>query len=105
MKAPCVERRVVAPVLEVAAAKMTDLAELAGLDHLPGEAHGRHEAVVEPAEVLDARGRDTPPDVVALVRVAAERLLADHVLARLRCRDRRLAVQRVRAAVVEEADP
>ena len=42
---------------------------------------------------------------VDLVGVATERLLADHVLAGFRRGDRRLRVQRVRAAVVEEADP
>ena len=47
VEAPRVERRVVAPVLEVAAAEVADLAELAGLDHLASEAHGRDEAVVE----------------------------------------------------------
>ena len=83
LEAPRVERRVVAPVLEVAAAEVPDLAELAGLDHLPGQPDGRHEAVVERAEVLHAGRRDPPPDLVALVGVAAERLLADHVLARL----------------------
>ena len=38
-----------APVLEVAAAEVVDLAELARLDQLPGEPHRRHEAVVERA--------------------------------------------------------
>ena len=104
LEAPGVERRVVAPVLEVAAAEVPDLAELAGVDQLAGEAHGGHEAVVEAAQVLDAGGGDALPDLVALVRVAAERLLAEDVLARLRRRDRRLGVERVRAAVVEERD-
>ena len=45
------------------------------------------------------------PDLVALVRVPAERLLANHVLACLGRSDRRLRVQRVGPAVVEEADP
>ena len=81
---------------------MADLAELAGLDHLPGEPHRRHEAVVEPAEVLDAGRRDPLPDLVALGGVAAERLLAEDVLARLGGGDRGLGVERVRAAVVEE---
>ena len=105
VEAPRVERRVVAPVLEVAAAEVPDLAELAGLDHLPRQPNGRHEAVVEPAEVLHARRSDAAPDLVGLVGVAPERLLADHVLARLGRRDRRLRVQRVGAAVVEEPDP
>ena len=72
---------------------MADLAELARLDHLAGEAHCRDEAVVEGAEMLDAGRLDTLPDVVALVGIAAERLLAEHVLARLGCRDRRLGVE------------
>ena len=104
VEAPRVERRIVAPVLQVAAAEVADLAELARLDHLAGEAHGGDEAVVEGAEVLDAGRRDALPDVVALVGVAAERLLAEDVLARLGRGDRRLGVERVRAAVVEQAD-
>ena len=96
--------RVVAPVLQVAAAEVPDLAELAGLDHLAREPHRRDEPVVERAEVLDARRRDPLPDVVALVGVAPERLLAEDVLACLGRGDRRLGVERVRAAVVEEAD-
>ena len=105
VEAPRVERRIVAPVLEVAAAEMPDLAELAGVDHLAREPDRRHEAVVEGAEMLDAGRRDPPPDLVALVGVAPERLLADHVLSRFGRGDRRLGVQRVRAAVVEEPDP
>ena len=84
---------------------MTDLPQLARLDQLPRKPDGRHEAIVEAAHVLDAGGRDLLPDVVALGRVAPERFLADHVLAGLSGGDRRLGVQRVRAAVVEEADP
>ena len=57
LEAPRGEGRVVAPVLEVAAAEVADLAELAGLDQLAGQPHRRHEAVVEAAEVLDARRR------------------------------------------------
>ena len=83
----------VAPVLEVAPAEVTDLAELARVDQLPREAHGRDEAVVERAQVLHAGRRDTAPDLVALVRVAPERLLADDVLARLGGEDRRLRVE------------
>ncbi len=94
----------VAPVLEVAAAEVADLAELARVDQLPREADGRHEAVVEGAHVLHAGRGDAPPDLVALVRVAPERLLADDVLARLGGGDRRLGVECVRAEVVEEPD-
>ena len=94
----------VAPVLEVAAAEVPEVAELAGLDQLPREPDGRDEAVVERAHVLHARGGDAAPDLEALVRVAAERLLAYDVLSRLGGRDRRLRVQVVRAEVVEEAD-
>ncbi len=79
----------VAPVLQVAAAEVTELAELAGVDQLAREAHGRDEAVVERAQVLDAGRRDAAPDLVALVGVAPERLLADDVLARFRRGDRR----------------
>ena len=72
---------------------MADLAELAGVDQLAREPHGRHEAVVERAQVLDAGRRDALPDLVALVGVAPERLLADDVLARLGGGDRRLGVE------------
>src|SRR5207249_6471804 len=47
MEAPGVERRVVAPVLQVAAAEVPDLPELPGVDHLPRQPHRRDEAVVE----------------------------------------------------------
>src|SRR5205085_11532796 len=83
MEAPGVERRVVAPVLEVAAAEVTDLAQLARLDQLAREAYRRHEAVVERAQVLDARRGDLLPDSMALLGIASERLLADDVLAGL----------------------
>src|SRR5205823_13669354 len=101
---PRVERRVVAPVLEIAAPEMTHLAELSSRDHLARQAHGRDEAVVERAPVLDPGGGDLPPDLVALGGVAAERLLAHDVLARAGGGDRRLGVQRVRSAVVEQSD-
>ena len=104
LEAPGVQRGIVAPVLEVAPAEVADLAELAGVDQLARQPHRRHEAVVEAAQVLDAGGRHALPDLVALGGVAAERLLAEHVLARLGRGDRRLGVQRVGAAVVEEAD-
>jgi hypothetical protein len=81
-----------------------DPAELAGLDHLAGEPHGGHEPVVERAHVLDPGRLDALPRLVALVRVTAERLLADHVLARLGRGDRRLRVEVVRPDVVEQAN-
>ena len=96
------ELRIHDPLLVVARAEVVDLAELAGLDQLLGEDDRRIEAVVERRHVLDARGRDLPPDLVALVGVAAERLLADDVLARLGRRDRRLEVGVVGPAVVED---
>ena len=105
LEAPGVEGRVVAPVLQVAAAKVPDLAELAGVDQLPCQPHRGDEAVVEAAEVLDARRLDALPDLVALGGVAAERLLAEDVLAGLGGGDRRLGMERVGAAVVEEGDP
>ena len=52
------EGRVEDPVLQVRGAEVVDLAELAGLDHLAREPHGRDEAVVERAHVLDARRGD-----------------------------------------------
>ena len=54
IEAPRVERRIVAPVLQVAAAEVADLPQLARLDHLAREPDRRHEAVVERAQVLDA---------------------------------------------------
>jgi len=92
IEAPRVECRVVAPILEIAAAEVPDLPQLAGLDHLARQPNRGHEAVVESAKVLDAGRGDAAPDLVGLVGVAPERLLADHVLAGLRCGDRRLRV-------------
>ena len=54
--------------------------------------------------MLHAGGGDRLPELVALVRVAPERLLAEHVLAGLRGGDRRRRVEVVRPTVVEEAD-
>ena len=83
---------------------MTHLAELSGRDHLARQAHGRDEAVVERAHVLDPGGGDLLPDLVALGGVSSERLLAHDVLARASSGDRRLGMERVRAAVVEQPD-
>ncbi len=92
------------PVLQVARAEVVDLAELARLEHLAREPHRRDEAVVERAHVHDAGRVHALPGLVGLVGVAAERLLAHDVLARLRRRDRGLGVQPVRRQVVEDAD-
>ena len=83
---------------------MVDLAELARRDHLPRQPHRRDEAVVERAHVLDAGRLHPLPGLVALVGVAAQRLLADHVLAGLGGGDRRLGVQVVGPGVVEQPD-
>ena len=64
----------VAPVLQIAPAEVTNLAEVAGVDQLPCEPNGRDEAVVERAQVLYAGRSDAAPDLVALVRIPAERL-------------------------------
>ena len=104
VEAPGVERRVVAPVLQIAAAEVADLAELARVDQLAREPHRRNETIVEGAQMLHAGRSDRLPDLVALVGVAPERLLADDVLSRLRCGDRRLPVDGVRPAVVEQGD-
>ena len=77
---PRVECRVVAPVLQVPGAEVADLAQLAGVDHLARQPHCRHEPVVEAAQVLYAGGGHGLPDVIALGRVSAQRLLADDVL-------------------------
>ncbi len=92
------------PLLQVRATEVVELAELARLKQLPSEADGGDEAVVERAHVLDSRARDALPGLVALLGRAPERLLAEHVLAGLRRGDRRLCVETVRAAVVEELD-
>ena len=94
----------VAPVLQIATPEVTKLPELARLDHLAREPHCRDEAVVERAHVLHARGRDTTPDVVALVRIPSERLLANDVLAGFGGGDGRRRVQVVGTQVVEEPD-
>ena len=103
-EAPGVEARILGPVLEVARSEVADLPELAALDQLAGEPDRRHEAVVEAAEVLDPGRRHARPDLVRLVGVAPERLLAEDVLAGLGRRDRRLGVHDVRPPVVEQAD-
>jgi hypothetical protein len=54
--------------------------------------------------VLHAGCRDATPDLVALVCVTSEGLLADHVLARLGSGDRRRRVHVVRPQVVDEPD-
>src|SRR5262249_43178397 len=56
----------VAPVLQVAAPEVPELAELSPLDQLPCEPDCGDEAVVEGAHVLDAGRRDPAPDLVAL---------------------------------------
>ncbi len=96
------EGRVEDPVLQVRRAEVVDLAQLAGLDHLAGEADGRDEAVVERAHVLDPGGAHAPVHLEGLVGRPRERLLADHVLAGLGRGDRGLRMERVRAGVVEE---
>src|SRR5262249_47550794 len=80
MKTPGVEHRVTAPVLEVTGAEMADLAELTRPDQVAREPQRRHEAVVETAEMNDARSGDIAPDRERLVGVAPERLLAEDVL-------------------------
>src|SRR5262249_25554368 len=104
VEAPGVERRVVTPVLQVPSAEVADLAELTPLDHLAREPDRPGEAAAERAPVAGTGRGDALPDLVALVGGSAERLLADDVLARFGGGDRRLGMQRVRAAVVEEAD-
>ncbi len=94
-----------APLLQIGAAEVLDVAELAGLDDLARQPDRRHEAVVERAHVLDAGRLHALPRLVGLGGVAPQRLLADHVLARLGGRDRRLGVQVVRPRVVEQLDP
>ena len=94
----------VAPILQVTAPEVAQLAELPCIDHLSREAHGGDEAVVERAHVLDAGRCDAAPDLVALVCVTSEGLLADHVLARLGGSDRWSRVHVVWPQVVDEPD-
>ena len=56
-----------------------------------------HERSFKRAGVLDARGRDALPDVVALVGIPSEGLFAKDVLSRLGGSDRRLGMERIRA--------
>jgi hypothetical protein len=92
------------PILQVSHSDVPDLAELAGGDQIAGEPDGGDEPVVERAHVGDPGRLDTAPGVEGLVGVAPQRLLADHVLAGLRGRDRRLGVQVVGPAVVDQVD-
>ena len=91
-----------APGLQVAGPEVDDVAELAGLQQLPHEAHRGDEAVVEAAHVRDAGLLGLLPHPMRLLRREAERLLAEDVLAVPRRLDAGLGVDRVRAAVVEE---
>ena len=92
------------PLLQVAPAKVMNLAQLARLDHLACQSNGGDEAVVERGHVLDAGCLHALPDLIALVGSPAQRFLAEDVLAQLGCGNRRVGVQVVRAAVVEELD-
>ena len=93
-----------APGLQVGEARVEELAEVAGLEDLPGEPDRGDEAVVERAQRRDARRRDVPLDGERLLRVAAQRLLAQNVLARARRFDRRRRMQGVGPEVGEDAD-
>jgi len=94
-----------APALQIGGPEVDDVADAARLQDLPREPHSWDEAVVEAAHVLDAGSVRLHPHAVRLVGVHAERLLAEDVLAVASSCDRRLGVQRVRPAVVEETDP
>ena len=83
---------------------MEELAEVPGLEDLAREPDGGDEAVVEPAHRRDAGRGDRPLDDERLLRVAAKRLLAQHVLARARRFDRRFGVQGVGPEVGQDAD-
>src|SRR5437879_9995095 len=74
IEAPRVERWVVAPVLQVAAAEVAELSECALVDQLACEPHRRDEAVVEPAQMFDPGRGDAAPHVVTLVGGTPERL-------------------------------
>src|SRR5205823_5745612 len=82
VEAPARRVGVPAPGLQVAAAEVNDLAQLAGLEQLPREPDCRHKAVVEAAEVAHSRARGLLPELVRLVGGQPEGFLADEVLAR-----------------------
>src|SRR5439155_7669770 len=91
-------------VLQVTAAEVAELSECALLDQFPREPYRGDEAIVEPAHGLTYCRGDAAPLIVAFVGCSSERLLAKHVLAGFGGGDRRLGVERVRAAVVEKPD-
>ena len=98
------QRRVVAGHLQVADPHVMNRAQPSVANHLPRQAHGRKEAVVEhahrqPAAV--ASGVAHPPRVGQRDR---QRLLADHVLAGAERGNGRLDVHRIRPAIVEQVD-
>ena len=64
VEAPGVERRIVGPVLQVAAAEVR-ISPSSPPRSSPRQADRRDEAVVERAQVLDAGRGDAPPDLVA----------------------------------------
>src|SRR5207249_2490140 len=86
------ERRVVPPVLQVTAAEVAELSECALVDQLAREPYRGDEAVVEPAQMLDAGRGDAAPHLVAFVGRAPERLLAEDVLASFGGGNRRLGM-------------
>src|SRR3954465_15132660 len=83
---------------------MADFTQCSLLDQPGGEPHRGDEPIVESAEMLDAGRGDAAPHVVALVGRASQGFLAQDVLARLGRGDRRLGMERIGAAVVEEPD-
>ena len=105
-EAPRVEAGIVGPVLEVAGAEVSDLAELARLDHLAREPDRRHEAVVEAAQVLDAGRRDLSTRSRTLRRASRPSGFSQSTcLPGQGGGDGRLGVDAVGSAVVEEPDP
>ena len=99
------QRRIVPGHLQVVDADVVDRAQLAVGDQVLGQAHGRHEAVVERAHRLAARRGRRVAHPPGIVDANGHRLLADHVLAVLQGGDARLGVDRVGPAIVEHVDP
>ena len=101
------ERRVHQPVLEVTRAHVADPADPAVGHELAGQGQGRDAAVVEAGHRADAPGggpRRRGRHGLGLGQRVGERLLAQHVLARLERRDGDLGVQVARRAHVHELD-
>jgi hypothetical protein len=92
------------PILQIAGAKMVDAPEAAILNDLAHQANGGDEAVVEATHVDDSSRLRRLPHLARLAGVHAERLLAQDVFAGVNSGHRRLEMQFVGGAVIEDLD-